>query len=164
VPVADAQETLEAPPEPVAQDTVQEPSAPPAAAKEKAAKKDEKKGKDKAKGAKKGKAEVVLVEGPSVAGHPRAARSIERLKAWGALAGFGAGFYESLPTHTVASTMLRALLAGVGLYVAVWAGPLFFWRRMVMVEIKAREQELVKVARAAQARRAAAEATQAAGG
>ncbi len=85
--MADAVETLEAPPEPEAEAPVKAPPAPAKA--EKPAK--EKKGK---KESKKGKAEVVESDGPSVAGHPRAARSVERVKAWGALLGFGAGFYE----------------------------------------------------------------------
>ncbi|HXD55616.1 MAG TPA: hypothetical protein VN618_12730 [Solirubrobacteraceae bacterium] len=154
--MADAQETLEAPPE-VQEDVVEAPAPAKAAKPAKEKKKDEKKGK-------KGKAAIVEIDGPSVAGHPRAARAVERAKAWGALVGFGAGFYESLPTHTFATTMLRALVAGIALFLAAWAGSVFFWRRMVMVEIKAREQELVAAARAAQARRAAAEGAQGAGG
>lgn len=157
--MADAQETLEAPPE--VQDVVEAPAPAKAA---KPAKDKKGTGKKDGKKDKKGKAEIVEIDGPSVAGHPRAARAVERAKAWGALVGFGAGFYESLPTHTFAATMLRALVAGISLFLAAWAGSVFFWRRMVMVEIKAREQELVAAARAAQARRAAAEAAQGAGG
>ncbi len=110
----------------------------------------------KPKKPKEGKA-VELPEGPSVAGHPRAVRSIERAKGWAALLGFAAGFYLSLPTHTPAAAGLRAIIAGVALYIGVWAGSVFFWRRMVMVEIRAREQQLVALARAAQARAAAHE-------
>jgi hypothetical protein len=93
--------------------------------------------------------------GPSVAAHPRAARSVERAKGWGALVGFLLGGYLSLPTHTLADAGLRALIAGVVLYVATWAGSLFFWRRMVMLEIKSREQQLLAAAGAVRAKRQA---------
>ncbi|HEY2202255.1 MAG TPA: hypothetical protein VGH56_10205 [Solirubrobacteraceae bacterium] len=97
-------------------------------------------------------------DGPSVAGHPRAARSVARAKSWAALGGFLIGGYLSLPTHTVASAGVRAIVAGLVCYVAVWAGALFIWRRMVMLEIKAREQELVSLVEEAQSRRQAAAA------
>jgi hypothetical protein len=104
------------------------------------------KAKGKEKGKEKGKGKSPPVEagsGPNVAAHPRAARAVERARAWGALAGFLLGGYLSLPTHTVADAMLRALLAGVICYVAVWAGALFVWRRLIVLELKAREQQLV---------------------
>ncbi len=108
-----------------------------------------KKGKEK-KG--KEKAPVELGDGPSIAGHPRATRSVERAKAWGALVGFVLGGYLSLPTHTVADAGLRALVAGAILYVAAWAGAVFVWRRLVIVEIKAREAALLAAAEASVAR------------
>jgi hypothetical protein len=107
-------------------------------AKEKA--KDEKKGgKDKDKGAKDA---VVNADGPNVAAHPRAARGVARAKSWGGLAGFLLGGYLSLPTNTLAGAGLRALVAGVVCYVVAWGGAVFLWRRLVMLEIKAREQLL----------------------
>ncbi len=75
-------------------------------------------------------------DGPSVAAHPRAARGVARAKGWGGLAGFVLGGYLSLPTNTLAAAGLRALLAGVVCYVAAWAGAVFLWRRLVMLEIK----------------------------
>ena len=95
-------------------------------------------------------------DGPSVAGHPRAARAVARAKGWGALAGFLLGGYLSLPTHTVASAGVRAIVAGLVCYVSVWAGAVFFWRRMVMLEIKAREQELVRAVEELRSRQQAA--------
>jgi len=80
--------------------------------------------------------------GPSVAAHPRAARGVARAKAWGGLAGFVLGGYLSLPTHTVADAGLRALIAGMVCYVAVWAAAVFVWRRLVMLELRARQQQL----------------------
>lgn len=83
-------------------------------------------------------------DAPSVAAHPRAARSVARAKSWGALVGFVLGGYLSLPTHTVAGAGVRAILAGLVCYVAVWGGALFFWRRIVMLEINARQEELAR--------------------
>jgi len=80
---------------------------------------------------------------PSVAAHPRAARAVARAKGWGALAGFLLGGYLSLPTNTLAMAGLRALAAGVICYVAVWAGAVFLWRRLVVLEIKGRQQKLL---------------------
>ncbi len=80
--------------------------------------------------------------GPSVAAHPRAARGVARAKAWGGLAGFALAGYLSLPTHTVADAMARALLAGIICYVAFWAAAVFAWRRLVMLELRAREHQL----------------------
>jgi len=138
-----------------------EPRAPAKeAAKAKGAKKDAKGGKDAkkdakgGKGKKKGAADAAPAgDGPSVAAHPRAARAVARAKGWGGLIGFVLGGYLSLPTNTVAAAGLRALLAGVVCYVAVWAGAVFLWRRLVMLELKGREQQLMTATQAARARR-----------
>ncbi len=116
------------------------------------------KGKDKesknkdAKG-KKGKGEKAPTAedsgAPSVAAHPRAARAVAQAKGWGGLAGFFIAGYLSLPTGTLAQTGLRALIAGSVCYVAAWAGAVFVWRRLVIVEIKGREQTLLADAQAA---------------
>lgn len=107
---------------------------------------------EKAKKPKKGKAqdgEQDGGEGPSVAAHPRAARSVAQAKGWGALGGFLIGGYFSLPSATLADAGLRALLAGIVCYMAAWAASVFAWRRIVMIEIKAREQQLMASAQAA---------------
>ena len=126
--MADAEATLEAPQddpgtEPVpAEPATQAPAASRAATKVKEPRKP-----------RKGKAtdeEAPAGDGPSVAGHPRAARAVARAKSWGALGGFLLGGYLSLPTNTVASAGLRAIVAGLVCYVAAWAGAVFFWRRM----------------------------------
>jgi predicted lipid-binding transport protein (Tim44 family) len=149
VPVGAPAEPVEAPP---AQAPVTE--APEASAKPKKDKpKKDKKGKGRET---KGGSEDADGTGPSVAAHPRAARSVEHAKAWGALVGFLLGGYLSLPTHTLAGAGLRALIAGVVLFLAAWAGSLFFWRRMVMLEISSREQQLVAALDAAHAKRQAA--------
>lgn len=130
---------------PVAAPTEQQPAAPGAGAPKKAGKKDAKGGKAAKKG-KKGKApapEAGESGGPSVAAHPRAARGVARAKSWGGLIGFVLGGYLSLPTNTLAAAGLRALAAGVVGYVAVWAGAVFVWRRLVVLELKGREQQLL---------------------
>jgi hypothetical protein len=135
-----------------------ETAAPVKAPEVKAAKekpKAEKAAKDKDKKDKKGKgaAAEVVGDGPSVAAHPRASRSVARAKSWGGLGGFLLGGYLSLPIGTLAEAALRALVAGVVCYVAVWAAAVFVWRRLVILEIKAREQQLLNAVQAAGARR-----------
>jgi hypothetical protein len=158
--VADAEVTLEAPEdEPGA---AIEPAAPEAAAeapkKESAAPAKAKEPRKPRKGTSKDEDGAADGDGPSIAGHPRAARAVARAKSWGALAGFVIGGYLSLPTHTVAGAGVRAIVAGLVSWVAVWAGAVFFWRRMVVLEIKAREQELVRAVKEAQSRNQAAAA------
>lgn len=89
-------------------------------------------------------------DGPSVAAHPRAARGVAQAKAWGALIGFTIGGYFSLPTATPADAGLRALLAGIACYMFAWGASVFAWRRVVMIEIKAREHQLITAMQAAQ--------------
>ena len=110
------------------------------------------KGEKKSKGAKKGADVEAPGDGPNIAAHPRAVRAIARAKSWGGLAGFVLGGYLSMPTNTLAGAGARALIAGIACYVAVWAGAVFLWRRLVMLEIKGREQELAAALLAARAR------------
>ncbi|HEY5288104.1 MAG TPA: hypothetical protein VIJ50_13460 [Solirubrobacteraceae bacterium] len=131
------------------------PTAPPQKPAEKQAKGKSKqsKGKDAAGKDKKAKGEKAgskAEEGsPSVAAHPRAARAVAQAKGWGGLAGFFIAGYLSLPTGTLAQAALRALIAGSVCYLAAWAGAVFVWRRLVIVEIKGREQALLSGAQAA---------------
>ena len=81
-------------------------------------------------------------------------RGVARAKSWGALAGFVLGGYLSLPTNTLAEPALRALMAGIVCYVAVWAGAVFLWRRLVILELKGREQQLAPRSRRRPARAA----------
>lgn len=109
-------------------------------------KKDSKKDGKKAK--KKGEAPAAASgDAPSLAAHPRAVRSVARTKSWGGLFGFLFAGYVSLPTSTIAEAGLRALIAGVVCYVASWAAAVFVWRRLVVLELKAREQQLIVAAR-----------------
>ncbi len=78
-----------------------------------------------------------------LAEHPRAARGVARAKAWGGLAGFLLGGYLSLPTQTLAGAGLRALVAGVVCYVAVWAAAVFLWRRLLVAELHQAKHDLL---------------------
>jgi hypothetical protein len=80
--------------------------------------------------------------GPSVAAHPRAARGVARARGWGGLGGFLIAGYLSLPTGTLAGAGLRALIAGTVCYLVAWAGAVFLWRRLVMLELRAKEHAL----------------------
>jgi hypothetical protein len=162
--VADAEATVETPEdEPGAElapvEAADAPESAPAASEASTPAKPKAKAKEPRKprkGKPKGEEEESAAGGPSVAGHPRAARAVARAKGWGALAGFLLGGYLSLPTHTVASAGVRAIVAGLVCYVVVWAGAVFFWRRMVMLEIKAREQELARAVEEMRSRHQAA--------
>ncbi|HEY1834467.1 MAG TPA: hypothetical protein VGG08_08530 [Solirubrobacteraceae bacterium] len=124
----------------------EEQQAPEAETKKEQAKpkKDAKaKGKSDAKGKGKSEAKAAPEGAPSIAAHPRAVRSIARVKGWSGLAGFVIAGYLSLPTSTFAGTGLRAIVAGLICYVAGWGAAVFAWRRLVVLELKAREQILV---------------------
>jgi PilZ domain len=93
--------------------------------------------------------------GPSVAAHPRASLHIARAKGWGGLLGFLVGGYLSLPTSTLAVAGLRALVAGVVCYLVAWAGAVFVWRQLVMLQVAGARsrsrQHLESLARASSA-------------
>jgi PilZ domain len=74
-------------------------------------------------------------QGPSVAAHPRAALHVARAKGWGGLLGFVLAGWLSLPTCTLATAGLRALIAGIACYLAAWAGTMFVWRYVVMLQL-----------------------------
>jgi hypothetical protein len=135
------------------------PPAAPAKGKAKAEKGKDAKGKDgkgkdgKSKKDKQGASDSDAAgAGPSVAGHPRAVRSVAHAKSWGALIGFVLGGYLALPTMTLAEAGARALIAGIVCYLVAWAGAVFVWRRVVVLELKGKEQELEAAHAAARAR------------
>jgi hypothetical protein len=107
--------------------------------------KKEEKGKDK---------QLQAPEGaPTIVAHPRATRSIARAKGWAGLLGFFIAGYLALPTSTLAGAGLRALIAGVASYVVVWGAAVFVWRRLVVLELKGRQaQMLADLEKAATAR------------
>jgi hypothetical protein len=144
----------QAPVEPAASEATAPAADLPAAPQKSAGKQGkDKESKGKAAKSKEGKGEKAAATedsgSPSVAAHPRAARTVAQAKGWGGLAGFFIAGYLSLPTGTLAQAGLRALIAGCVCYVAAWAGAVFVWRRLVIVEIKGREQTLLAGAHAA---------------
>ncbi len=114
------------------------------------AKKDDKQAKKpKAKGK---KADAAAM--PSIANHPRAGAQIARAKAWGGLVGFLlVGLLATRAHVPLPDALLRAIMGGVAVYVATWAGAVLVWRHLVVAELRA-----VRSHRAAEAaaRRAAA--------
>jgi hypothetical protein len=156
---AEAQIPVQTPPDRVTADPVAAPlaastestAAMPASVESKD--KDSKAGKSKGKDSKgkKGKDSKATNDAgeasgsPSVSAHPRAARSVAQAKSWGGLAGFFIAGYLSLPTGTLAEAALRALVAGSLCYVVAWAGAVFAWRRLIVIEIKGREQQLMSL-------------------
>jgi hypothetical protein len=74
---------------------------------------------------------------PSIASHPRAARAVVRLKAWAGLLGFAlVGLLSLRAGADPFEAGLRALVSGIGLYLAAWAAGIALWRQIVIVEIK----------------------------
>jgi hypothetical protein len=138
-----AADTAEVPPE-----TELTPGAPAEVAEGSAKDKDAKKAGKAEKGngkkdkGKKAAGQDADAGGPSIAAHPRATRAVARAKSWGGLAGFLIGGYLSLPTNTLAGAGARALIAGIVCYLAAWAGAVFLWRRLVLLEIKSREAQV----------------------
>jgi hypothetical protein len=134
------------------------PQLAPAKPDKKAAKANDSKKDGKDKKAKKGDEDAdgsdLDANGPNIAAHPRAVRAVARTKSWGGLVGFVLGGYLSLPTNTVAVAGLRALIAGLVCYVAAWAGAVFVWKRLVILELKGREHQILSARNAARARRA----------
>lgn len=128
--------------EAVAAPTLDPPEAAPAKGKEKKpakgkkTEKPDKKGKDAAPAAPEGT--------PTIVAHPRAMRSIARAKGWAGLLGFLLAGYLALPTSTLAGAGLHALIGGVVSYVVVWGAAVFVWRRLVILELKGRQAQLLE--------------------
>lgn len=74
---------------------------------------------------------------PSVAAHPRAKRSISRVKAWCGLLAFAVVAFFSYRTGVPAFEIgARALAAGVAAYLIGWALAVGLWQRLVVHELK----------------------------
>ena len=73
----------------------------------------------------------------SVSEHPRARGSLRRLRGWAGLIAFGLVAYLSynagVPPFEVG---VRALLTGIGVYLAAWAAGVALWRQIVYAEAK----------------------------
>ena len=97
----------------------------------------------------------------SVAAHPRAVHRIAQARECGGLAGFLVCGYLSLPTHTLLSAGLRALVAGIACYVVVWGAAVMLWRHLVVAELTSREHALLEAHAARVARLTAPDASSA---
>jgi hypothetical protein len=110
----------------------------------------DKKGKDNGKKDKKGKGKKGKGDGPSVAGHPRAAAQVRRAKGLGGVGGFLVaallGMKAGIPPDQVG---LRALGAGVAGYMVFWACSVTVWRHLVLGELRALADETLAAAEAA---------------
>ena len=77
-------------------------------------------------------------QGMSVATHPRAPGSIQRIRARSALAGAVlVGIVAARAGLPASSVVSRALLASVIGYLAGWAVAVAFWREIVKLELRA---------------------------
>jgi hypothetical protein len=74
-----------------------------------------------------------------VSAHPRAARSIPRIKSYGGLAGFALMAWLSHRSGTdFVHLVLRAIIGGMVAYVVTWAAAVYIWRQIVLAEIRAK--------------------------
>ena len=88
--------------------------------------------------AKKGKGEEQS-EWPviSVSAHPRASNAIRKMKAWAGLAGFAlVGLLSWQAGVEPFESLVRALLAGIALYIAAWMAGVTLWRSLVVEEAR----------------------------
>jgi ABC-type uncharacterized transport system permease subunit len=74
----------------------------------------------------------------SISAHPRARRSIQQTKAWAGLIAFAIVGYLSHNAGVDSFEVgVRALVAGIAVYLFAWAVSVAFWQRMVVHEAKA---------------------------
>jgi hypothetical protein len=111
----------------------------------------------KAKKGKKGKASSS--DGPSVAGHPRAAAQVRRAKGLGGVGGFALaallGLKAGIPPDQVGE---RALGAGVAGYMLAWACAVAVWRHLVLAELRTLADRALATAEAHKAPRVSLQA------
>ena len=96
------------------------------------------KGKDKGGKAKKGKGEPKS-DWPviSVSAHPRASSAIRKMKAWAALVGFALVAVLSYQAGVEPfESLVRALAAGIALYIVAWMAGVTLWRSLVVEEAR----------------------------
>ena len=95
----------------------------------------------------------------SVSAHPRAIRSIRRSKAWAGLIAFVlVGWLSHRAGVDDFGVGVRALLAGIVLYLVTWRAGVALWQQLVLHEAKAeaerrRDERLATMQRAIDARR-----------
>ena len=73
-----------------------------------------------------------------LADHPRAARSIPRVRSWAALIGFGVTVWVGQTMHLpFVELAIRAILIGMAAWVVGWLGAQAVWRQIIFAEIAA---------------------------
>ncbi len=84
-----------------------------------------------------------------IADHPRARRSIARVRAWGALIGFGLAAYlgnkAGLP---FVDLVLRSIGIGMASYLVAWAGAQAVWKQIVFAELAVRRRDVAETQQA----------------
>jgi hypothetical protein len=91
----------------------------------------------KGKKAKKG----ATAAGIAVANHPRAQHQINMLKSYAGLAAFAFAAYAAWKGGSgFVDVATRALLWGIGVYVAAWAMAVQVWRQVAIAEVRAAER------------------------
>jgi hypothetical protein len=93
---------------------------------------------------------VQRAAGPiAVTAHPRASRSVRRVRAAAGLAGFLITLLLSLKAGVPAwDATARALVAGVILHLTGWAVAVAVWRQLILAELQAAHDRRVERARA----------------
>jgi hypothetical protein len=85
----------------------------------------------------------------AVTAHPRASRSVRRVRAAAGLAGFLIALLLSLRSGVPAwDATARALIAGVALHLAGWAIAVAVWRQLILAELQAAHDRRAERARA----------------
>jgi hypothetical protein len=96
----------------------------------------------KQKAGKNAKKKGAAAPGIAVANHPRARHQINLVKSYAGLAAFGlAGYFAWKGGAAYIDVATRALLWGVGTYIAVWAMAVQVWRQVAVAEVRAAEKE-----------------------
>ena len=88
---------------------------------------------------------------PRLSKHPRAQRQIREAKAWAGIAGFVlVGLLSMQAGQPLFDAGIRALIAGVGCYMAGWAIAVLLWRQLARAEVDLAEQRIAAEQAAAQ--------------
>lgn len=93
----------------------------------------------------------------SIAAHPQAKRLVRRAREAAGACGFLLAGWVALPTHTLAGTLVSALVAGIACQLVVWAAAVLLSRPLIIAQLRERELALVRAYRERQGASAAAE-------
>jgi hypothetical protein len=102
-------------------------------------------GKKRKGGKGKGEAEAVDELAIRVGAHPRARRSIRRIRAQAGIAGFALTLVLAHQAGVPAfETLLRALAGGMVAHFVTWAFAIALWRRLIVVELEAARERILE--------------------